>query len=48
MPINKHEVALLSQLIPFRIIVPTKGIIELWASYSFTGPVFHAVSLPAL
>jgi hypothetical protein len=48
MPINKNEVALLSQLVPFRIIVPTKGIIELWASYSFTGLVFHTISLPEL
>jgi hypothetical protein len=31
----------------FRIIMLTKGIIELWASYSFTGPIFYTrVSQP--
>jgi hypothetical protein len=32
----------------FRIIMPTKGIIGLWASYSFTGPILHTVCLPTL
>jgi hypothetical protein len=26
----------------------TEGIIALWASYSFTGPIFHTISLHAL
>jgi hypothetical protein len=25
-----------------------KGMIALWASYSFTGPIFHTICLPAL
>jgi hypothetical protein len=25
--------------------MPTKGIIAPWASYSFTGPIFHTISL---
>jgi len=28
--------------------MPTKGIIALWASYSFTGPILHTVCLPTL
>jgi hypothetical protein len=46
--IKKNEVVLLSQLISFRIFMPTKEIIALWASYSTTEPVFYAISLPAL
>jgi hypothetical protein len=32
----------------FHIIMSTKGIVALWASYSFTGSVFHTIFLPAL
>jgi hypothetical protein len=45
-PNIKNELALLSQLILFRIIMLTKGITALWAS--FAGPIFHTISTPAL
>jgi hypothetical protein len=32
----------------FRITMPTKGIIAIWASYPFTGSILHTVSLPTL
>jgi hypothetical protein len=48
MQTNKNEVAMFHTLYPFHITVLTKGIIELWVAYSFTGPKFHTISLPAL
>jgi hypothetical protein len=45
---NKNEVALLLQHTFFSIVMQTKGIIVLWPSFLFTGPIFHTISLPAL
>jgi hypothetical protein len=32
----------------FCIIMPTEGIIALWALYPFTGPIFHTISIHVL
>jgi hypothetical protein len=39
---------MLSQFIFFSYYYAGEGIIAIWASYSFAGPIFHNISFPAL
>jgi hypothetical protein len=47
-PTDNNKVLLLSQLIVFSYYYADKKLLHFMISYSFTGPVFHTISLPAL